>query len=184
MSGKTTNAVESIIAALAKLRRMDEKECIDRKVKILLVAETNNAVDNIARKLQKHNIIILRMGNSKMISSDLFDVTIEGQIQLSKISDENNKKTYYDEFGREFRDKKYKKFCKKIIEASEVICATVTGCGDILLQDISFDYLVMDESTLTLEHSTLIPISLGIAQLLLIGDPKQLSPILGQNIFT
>lgn len=70
---------------------------------------------------------------------------------------------------------------KLILDAADVVCCTCVGCGDSLLSDSVFNYIVMDEATLTLEFVSMIPISLGATSMVLIGDPYQLSPSVSKN---
>lgn len=70
---------------------------------------------------------------------------------------------------------------KDIIRCADVICCTCVGCGDVLLEKLSFDYVIMDEATLVIESAALVPVSLGAKALTLIGDPQQLSPFVNNK---
>lgn len=137
------------------------------------MAQTNNAVDNIARKLVMNSVRVLRVGNAKQISPDLYGVTIDGQ--LEKLSLSAGKRSHNrDEYGNTYRSKA---LLQKILTSSQVICCTCVSCGDPLLENEKFNLVVMDEATLTTEPVSIIPIAHGARQLVLIGDQQQLAPM-------
>jgi regulator of nonsense transcripts 1 len=51
-----------------------------------------------------------------------------------------------------------------------VICCTAAACGDKRLKLIEFPYLLIDESTQSMEPETLICLVKGIKHIILIGD--------------
>ncbi|GAM89667.1 hypothetical protein ANO11243_077060 [Dothideomycetidae sp. 11243] len=71
-----------------------------------------------------------------------------------------------------------KKVQQSIIEDSHVICATLSGSGHQLFQDLSveFETVIVDEAAQCVEMSALIPLKYGCAKCILVGDPKQLPP--------
>jgi regulator of nonsense transcripts 1 len=77
-------------------------------------------------------------------------------------------------FGKQIRDKKT---CQLVVDAAHVICTTCIGCGDPIIKDVKFDYVLIDEATLAMESECLIALSKGATQLVLIGDPNQLAPM-------
>ena len=70
---------------------------------------------------------------------------------------------------------------KELIDSAEVICTTNSTAGSELLDDYSFDLVVIDEATQSTEPASLIPFVKGEKNVL-IGDHKQLPPtILSQK---
>ena len=67
---------------------------------------------------------------------------------------------------------------QEIIEEAHVICATLSGSGHDMFQNISieFDTVVIDEAAQCVELSALIPLKYGCAKCILVGDPQQLPP--------
>lgn len=62
------------------------------------------------------------------------------------------------------------------LKKAQVICATCIGSGGDALDKMRFHTVVIDECTQASESSTLVPISRGCQQLILIGDQCQLPP--------
>lgn len=88
-----------------------------------------------------------------------------------------------DEIG-EFSAADAKRFRKlrslaeqEILHAADVICTTCVGAGDPRLSNLRFRQLLIDESTQAMEAECLIPIVLGVKQLVLVGDHCQLGPV-------
>ncbi|KAG8629669.1 hypothetical protein KVT40_003534 [Elsinoe batatas] len=65
-----------------------------------------------------------------------------------------------------------------VIDDSHVICATLSGSGHELFQNLNveFETVVVDEAAQCVEMSALIPLKYGCAKCILVGDPKQLPP--------
>jgi len=67
---------------------------------------------------------------------------------------------------------------QEIIDESHVICATLSGSGHDMFQNLNveFETVVIDEAAQCVELSALIPLKYGCAKCILVGDPKQLPP--------
>ena len=78
--GKTAVACECVLRMISERA----KHTSNQRTKVLVVAETNNAVDNIARRLAssltEQGLFILRLGSPSNVSADLYDLTMEGQL--------------------------------------------------------------------------------------------------------
>ena len=160
-TGKTHVACE-IIGRIGKTR-----------AKVLAAAETNMAVDNLTRKLLECNIRVLRLGSEENIAADIRQNCLDHQLQMKRIELGKKQKVPY-------RDAK---MAKKLINASQVVTVTCAGAGDPLLQDLAFPFVLIDEATQTTEPTSLIPLVLQSKQLVLIGDPQQLSPTIHSTDF-
>jgi regulator of nonsense transcripts 1 len=66
---------------------------------------------------------------------------------------------------------------KKILQESDVVLTTCAGAGDPDLADLTYQFVLVDEATQTKEHTLLCALSHGARQLVLIGDPRQLGPL-------
>ena len=141
--------------------------CVKQSQKVLVVAETNMAVDNLTRRLLELGIRILRIGNLLQISPDVRHASIDHQIEMKRLQ------TGKDKSRSPFPNPK---LAKEIIELAEVVATTCAGAGDPLLKSFSFSFVLIDEATQVTEPVSLIPIVLKSQQLVLIGDPQQLSP--------
>ncbi|XP_065888943.1 uncharacterized protein [Dysidea avara] len=120
---------------------------------ILVTAETNMAVDNLTRKLLELNIKVVRIGRLDAISPDIQQVVLE-------LMSSDGEKT------------------RSVLSTAKVIATTCTGADDPALKGMSFPYVLIDEATQVTEPNSLIPLINGCKQLILIGDPEQLSPTL------
>lgn len=64
---------------------------------------------------------------------------------------------------------------------TKVICGTCIGVGSMSLRNKKFDIVIIDESTQSLEPATLIAALKTTSRIILIGDEKQLPPMLHSN---
>jgi senataxin len=67
---------------------------------------------------------------------------------------------------------------QEIVDGAHVICATLSGSGHEMFQNLSIDFetVIIDEAAQSIELSALIPLKYGCAKCILVGDPKQLPP--------
>ncbi|KAK3748423.1 hypothetical protein QZH41_005767 [Actinostola sp. cb2023] len=163
-TGKTTVACE-IIKQVNNLKKSNG---------ILVVAETNIAVDNIVKKLRNDlPFDLLRIGTEEGVDREVYDLTLEGQ--LMKLEETEGKKTSYrDDQGMIHRRKNA---VKSIFKNTTVVLTTCAGAGDPVLEPYAFEFVLVDEATQTKETTLLCSLMHGAKQLIMIGDPKQLGPI-------
>ena len=159
-TGKTFVAAEIV----HQMCHMDK----DQNFKILVAAETNNAVDNLTRKLVNLGLLVVRVGKRNTISKDLHEYSLDYQVEMKRVEVGQSKKG-------EFQSPKLK---KEILNAADIIATTCTGAGDSDLKTIKFPYILIDEATQAIEPVSLISIAKYCERLILIGDPKQLAPTL------
>ncbi|VEV58786.1 conserved Plasmodium protein, unknown function [Plasmodium vinckei vinckei] len=57
---------------------------------------------------------------------------------------------------------------------SDVIFSTLSGSASPILENIEFEYLIIDEACQCVELSCLIPFRLKVKSIIMVGDPKQL----------
>ena len=71
-----------------------------------------------------------------------------------------------------------RKVQQEVIEEAHVICATLSGSGHDMFQNLNveFETVVIDEAAQCVELSALIPLKYGCAKCVLVGDPQQLPP--------
>lgn len=79
-------------------------------------------------------------------------------------------------------EKKFKQLTKAaerdILQNADVICCTCVGAGDPRLSKMKFRNVLIDESTQSAEPECIIPLVLGCKQAVLVGDHKQLGPVI------
>lgn len=141
--------------------------------RILIVAETNEAVNNIMKKLISKNFDkekILRIGLTDKLDNELNQYSLEN-IYCSKFSSKN-----INQFGMD-KKKVIKKRLLKIINNSRVIFTTCSSSMLTYLDDINFKYLLVDEAAQVFEPALMMPLSHRCEVMCLIGDHKQLPPL-------
>ena len=65
-----------------------------------------------------------------------------------------------------------------VLHHADVVCTTAIAAGSNQLSAIDFPIVFLDESSMATEPIALIPLMKGCAQLALVGDHKQLPPVL------
>lgn len=132
---------------------------------VLVTAETNLAVDNLCEKLLVMGIRVVRVGKLDQMSPSIRAISLEAQIQRKKIDSEDGK------------SRSRSTDVQKILGAAQVVAATCTGAGDPSIKGMKFPFVIIDEATQVTEPTSLIPLVHGCEQLILIGDPEQLAPV-------
>ncbi|CAH7670226.1 P-loop containing nucleoside triphosphate hydrolase protein [Phakopsora pachyrhizi] len=182
-TGKT-HTLASIIAAL-----------FHRGDRILVVAASNLAIDNIAERLLGLGLPLTRLGHPARILETLSRSTLEHQVNTSEDSEiiddlkreinENLKKltsqgkerlrgkarseVYKDvqELRKDFRHRDRGRTLN-ILKKARIVCATTHGAGSRQLENERFDVAIVD--------ACWIPILKCQKKLILAGDPLQLPP--------
>ncbi|OII74527.1 RNA helicase [Cryptosporidium ubiquitum] len=166
--------------------------------KLLVCAPSNAAIDAIVRKLVRNPTtgeggILDNTGNyysptlvraGPNFHPDLHDLSLEYKLQQRLQRNGFDPKNCKQEIRQQTQ--------WKILQESQIVCATLSVCGSkelisILNQNsrmqaagggdkdaLSFDTVIIDEASQGVELSTLIPLKLGCKRLILVGDPKQL----------
>ncbi|PFX23271.1 uncharacterized protein LOC111333194 [Stylophora pistillata] len=162
-SGKTITCAEIVKRWL--LRSSDQ---------ILLVAETNEGVDNLLKKLLDHVLQheeIVRFGSSGWkVSKDINHLTFEFKYS-QKMSDKKDRNGRID-----------RKVAKKILESCKIVCTTLISAGSSLLDGFVFKRVLVDEASQATEPANLVSLSHGCEKLVLVGDDKQLPPMVLSEI--
>lgn len=150
--------------------------------RILVCAPSNNAVDEITRRIIKlrfpdrisNQLKVLRVGVPSSINDDLADYTLDSIIE----QDLERRRSQLGMQSLEYsaQEKMKKKF--ELLKESDVVCATLSSSAKemIKIANISFDILIIDEACQSVETSTLIPFKFEPYKVILIGDPRQLPP--------
>ncbi|KAL4874847.1 SEN1 N terminal-domain-containing protein [Aspergillus karnatakaensis] len=91
--------------------------------------------------------------------------------QIDNARDQNHSAARNAELNR-------RRIQQEIIDGAHVICATLSGSGHEMFQNLSieFETVVIDEAAQSIELSALIPLKYGCSKCILVGDPKQLPP--------
>lgn len=125
--------------------------------KVLVVAPSNTAVDQLALKMNAIDLKVLRI--------------------LSKRREENTSVVDFlclHTLLKEFEDKESAK--NELIEQAEVVCCTCVTSGQKIFNKYNFPFVLIDEAVQCTEPLSLISCVYGANKLILVGDHKQLGP--------
>ncbi|EKR17918.1 AAA domain-containing protein [Leptospira interrogans] len=193
-TGKTTTLTEIVSQLVA-----EEK-------KILVSAPTNSACDLLVESISARGILVLRLGHPARINEIAIHSTLDYKLfhhPDGKLLNEYRKdvieiskqaKKFKRNFGEKEREERKKLFTevkelKKTIRSMEiglidslvsshpVIVSTPVASARGILENRTFDFCVLDESSQALEPTFWIPI-LKSDRVILAGDHKQLPPTL------
>ena len=155
---------------------------------VIVCAPSNVAVDHLAEKIEKTGLKVVRISSRSRehLVSSVEHLTLHYQVaniggathkafqKLQALKNECGELSPGDE-------KKYKNAQKKlerdILENADVICTTAVGAGDPRLADFRFRMVLIDESTQATEPECLIPIVMGAKHVVMVGDHRQLGPV-------
>ncbi|KAL3278282.1 hypothetical protein HHI36_013616 [Cryptolaemus montrouzieri] len=153
---------------------------------VLVCAPSNTAVDQLTEKIHKTNLKVVRLcaKSREAIDSPVSFLALHNQIRKMEGNTEQQKlQQLKDETGElssvdEKRYRMLKKLAEKeLLEAADVICCTCVGAGDPRLTRLKFHSILIDESMQATEPECMVPVVLGVKQLILVGDHCQLGPV-------
>jgi len=165
---------------------------------VLATAESNVAVDNLLEGLLDMGINALRIGRPVKVRDHLRDATLDAHVDAHHRQEElNDLRDDFRQINRELPSLKGKEkglahrdsrsllqqirriereVIDDVLSKAEVVCATTVGCGHNIIADRRFPIVLIDEATQATEPSSIVPISKGSRQLILVGDQQQLPP--------
>ena len=124
------------------------------KKSILITSHTNSAVDNILLRLMERGIKFMRLGSAARVHQSLRD-----HLESSLVANCKNV---------EELDKIYKQH--------QIVAVTCLGSAHALLSQRKFDYCLVDEATQIYQPTVIRPL-LSADKFILVGDPRQLAPL-------
>ena len=160
--------------------------------KILICAPTNKAIDNIIILLKKYDFekYVRVLSPARELSEDIDITNSVHKLALEKINSNPNKykdlKKLIEKKEREciLSDSDYKRYKKnmadiedEIIEEANIVLSTINNSADDRLKNYFFSYVLIDEAAQALEPETLLPLIHQAQMTVLIGDDKQLGPV-------
>jgi len=155
---------------------------------VLVCAPSNIAVDQLTEKIAMTGLKVVRVAAKSREStlSSIEHLTLHCMVKNLDTPDKAELRKYQklkDELGdlNAADAKRYQILKRKaeieILKAADVICTTCVGAGDKRLANFRFRQLLIDEATQAMEAECLIPIVMGVKQLVLVGDHCQLGPV-------
>ncbi|XP_013401773.1 protein ZGRF1-like [Lingula anatina] len=182
-SGKSST-VAVIIEFLVQLFKESDRRSVQQGWKILISSATNVAVDRVLEGLLEHGFKdFVRVGSAPEISKRVLPYSVratgrrKGELRklerMLKRAKKPSEKQYLKEAIQKHGINRRKLLYARVVGAT---CAT---CGESsLMKGMIFPVLILDEASQLTEPATLIPMKFGCEKLVLVGDTKQLNPII------
>ncbi|MCA8967731.1 MAG: AAA family ATPase, partial [Planctomycetes bacterium] len=185
-TGKTTALVELIRQAVARGDR------------VLACAPSNVAVDNLAERLARAGLAVVRLGHPARVHPDVRDVSLAQQVadapeqkllkdakkdldqalrRLHKAKSRGDRAAARAELRqlRAERRQLEQAITIGLLDRAEVVLATTTGASEAGRGDRAFGMVVVDEAAQAMEAACWIPLQ-HASRLVLAGDHCQLPP--------
>ena len=191
-TGKTTTITEMLLQLLDRHRHW----------KILVASQSNQAVDNVLEKVCQKEEKILRIGNREKAMSDiarqftpervLNKLIIDNIDRISKNPIEEDFKYLQEGFAKSLqsitdklsraKDSKENKLATLFTKNIRLIFGTLLGISSWNnFRDIAFDIAIVDEAGRATLSELLVP-CLKARKIVLVGDHKQLAPVIDDEI--
>ncbi len=185
-TGKTTATVELI------------RQVVARGERVLACAPSNVAVDNLAERLVRAGLRVVRLGHPARVQARVRDVSLSelvAQAPEQKLlrdvrreidqglrlvqrakghADRAAAREQVRGLRREMRQLEGA-ITRGLVDGAEVVLATTSGAADALLQETAFGLVVVDEAAQALEAACWIPLQRA-RRAVLVGDHRQLPP--------
>ena len=165
---------------------------------LLATAESNAGVDALLEKLLAQGVRASRIGRPSRHEEHLFAATVESKLATHPSHEELQEEREQlrslrtvasDLIGEERRQadqmlregwrrvrRKEEELVREILQQSEVVCATLVGCGSPAVVGMRFPLVVIDEATQATEPRSLIALARANSTVVFVGDQKQLGP--------
>ncbi|KAK7203443.1 regulator-nonsense transcripts 1 [Myxozyma melibiosi] len=175
-TGKTVTSA-TIVYHLAKMN----------SGQVLVCAPSNVAVDQLTEKIHRTGLKVVRLTakSREDLESSVSFLSLHEQVRLNDTNIELQKLSQLKhELGElsSSDEKKFKKLTRlaerEILANADVICCTCVGAGDPRVSRLKFRTVLIDESTQAAEPECMIPLVMGCKQAVLVGDHKQLGPVI------
>ncbi|WWC70009.1 uncharacterized protein I206_103953 [Kwoniella pini CBS 10737] len=166
----------------------------------LVTAHTNVAVDNLLSGLRAHDVKAVRFGAINRIPEEYGDWTLDRMIgkhpqwwNLEEARKEKDlllqKRSNLKELWNSEDNTRLTRLGQKIwvirqaimrevLLDADVICTTCLSATSKALQGIDFPIVFLDEASMATEPLSLVPLTKGSSHVAIIGDHKQLPPVI------
>ncbi|KAL3953211.1 hypothetical protein ACCO45_013154 [Purpureocillium lilacinum] len=157
------------------------------KNQVLVCAPSNVAVDQLCERIHRTGLKVVRLTakSREDVESSVSFLALHEQVRMAEHNTELVKLSQLKNDVGELSsqdEKKFKQLTKlaerEILQNADVVCCTCVGAGDPRLSKMKFRNVLIDESTQSAEPECLIPLVLGCKQVVLVGDHKQLGPVI------
>lgn len=165
------------------------------KERILICGTTNTSVENLIRVIGKDvssigkKMVWLAARSKDYDHEDdlteeqtylMYHAMINRDTKEGKEYGEIQRKSWEEELSaKELRisDELREVLERQISKEANVVIATLESSAKKCLEDLRFETVILDEATQAIEPSTLIPLIHGAKRWILVGDQKQLGPV-------
>lgn len=158
-----------------------------QKGPVLVVASSNIAVDHLTEKIHQSGLRVVRVAARARESLDSSVGFLALHVQARSVLANSELDRLYKlktEVGQlsAADERKYlalqMKAEKIVLDSAQVVCCTCVGAGDPRILRRKFASVLIDEATQATEPEALIPLVHGIKQVIMVGDHRQLGPVL------
>lgn len=156
------NLVEGLLAQGVKAVRFGPPDRVSSRVE----AHTLEAL------IEQHPAfpVLDRARNSKEILQAQLSGNLDGKVRESKFKEIGKLN------GRIYLLKK--RIQAEVLHDADVVCTTCLSATSRVLEVIDFPFVFLDEASMATEPLSLVPLTKGSAQVAIIGDHKQLPPVI------
>ncbi len=154
---------------------------------VLVCAPSNVAVDQLCERIHRTGLKVVRLTakSREDVESSVSFLALHEQVRMSSHNSEFAKLSQLKAEAGELSSQDEKKFRqltkaaeRDILTNADVVCCTCVGAGDPRLSKMKFRNVLIDESTQSAEPECIIPLMMGCKQVVLVGDHKQLGPVI------
>lgn len=135
---------------------------------ILVCADSNIAVDLLHNEFLKLGVKSKRIGNNSEKSAE---------DRMKYVLEKNDPQKKKEITADDIQSYQFFSAFKRTIQEAQVICCTCVGSKSDCLRNMKFQKVIIDEASQATETASLIPLVRDCQQLVLIGDHKQLAPV-------
>lgn len=180
------------------------RQLVARGQRVLAVAASNVAVDNLVERLVSHHVPALRLGHPARVLPEVEAHTLAARLEAHEATrltrtwvqeanalrhraevqaargtgDRQARREAFAEARRLMKDARahLRRVEQAMVAQSPVVCATLAGADAAVLRwDEGFDVVVLDEATQAVDPLAWIALSMA-PRAILAGDPHQLPP--------
>jgi len=142
---------------------------------ILATSDSNIAVDNLVEGCANVGLRVVRLGRPEAIRPELLRYCIDRPQGGGNNNNGMNGNNRYGGGGQGYGSSAFKEKMK-VLKNAQVVCCTCIGSGADILDNMTFERVLVDEATQATEPAVLVPLARMCRQLVLVGDHCQLPP--------
>lgn len=145
------------------------------KRKVLVCAPSNTAADHLAITMLNTGLKVIRVMafareqiliTNNELEKNCLHVMLQDEFDKRKISETQRRKRNV-----------MRKIEQKMLSETDVVVTTCCVADDVRLKQLRFPIVLIDEVTQAIEPECIIPILKGCQHLIMVGDQKQLGPV-------